>query len=53
MYGLKDKLISIRVDGEKYAEVKKIFSKQGYCRDTFGGIFDNALDEYIEKHKSK
>ena len=53
MYGLKDKLISIRVDSEKYAEVKKIFSKQGYCRDTFGNIFDRALDNYIQEHKNK
>ena len=51
MYGLKDKLISIRVDSDKYEKVKAIISKQGYCRDTFGTIFDDALNEYLKKHK--
>lgn len=53
MYGLKDKLISIRVDSEKYNKVKQIINKQGYLRDTFGSIFDDALDEYIKKHQNK
>lgn len=53
MYGMKDKLISIRVDSEKYEKVKEIMSKQGWCRDTFGTIFDSALDKYIEKYKNK
>ena len=53
MYGMKDKLISIRVDSEKYEKVKKIISKQGWCRDTFGTIFDNALNEYLKKHEKK
>ena len=53
MYGMKDKLISIRVDSEKYERVKLIINKQGWCRDTFGTIFDNALDEYLKKHEKK
>lgn len=48
---MKDKLISIRVDSDKYEKVKAIISKQGWCRDTFGTIFDNALSEYLKKHK--
>ncbi len=52
-YRIKDKLISIRVDGEKYEKVKEIIKKQGWCRDTFGTIFDKALDEYLKKHEKK
>lgn len=51
MYGLKDKLVSIRCDSELYNEVKEIISKGGWNRDTFGSIFDDALRTYLKKHK--
>ena len=54
MRGIRDKLVSIRVDSELYCDVQKIINKQtAWNRDTFGSIFEQALIDYLNKNQKK
>lgn len=52
MYGLRDKVLSVRVDSELYEKFKQAVEKKekGYYKKTnTSDLMEKALKEYIEK----
>lgn len=53
-YGTK-KLVSVRVDAQKYAKIREILDKKNVGRYkwnafTFSDIVDLAMDDYIDRN---
>ena len=55
MYGLRDKVVSARVDSDLLEKFKQTVSvaEKGYWKPTnISDLLEQALKDYIEKHKS-
>lgn len=56
MYGLRDKVVSARVDSDLLEEFKQTVAeveKNVWKHTNISDLLENALKNYIEKHKVK
>lgn len=56
MYGMRDKVVSARVDSDllnKFKETVKLVEKNAWKPTNISDLLEKALKDYIERNKSK